>query len=252
MASVLVLRNVDLNIDELTFSDPKANEHGGQAMYINVKRDGRVIKDTLIQTPWMFNPFGMTTSMVTNEGERLKYYVELSFGNAPSAYVEDFHNKMAAMDEKVRDTAKVNGIAWGLGSEVDDEYLSEFYKPIVRKYKNKEKVETGEFPDMLRFKVPYYLNDDGTDSFGDLELYDANKNRISFTTIDELKTAFGRSNRVRVIAKAHSIWQSGKEFGVSWQVARIQVLGNETVGTDCQIMGSSDDEGGNSDDEQSY
>ena len=249
-SSVLVLRNVDFNVNELAFSDPKTNEHGGQAMYINLKRDGRLVKDTLIQSPWMFNPFGLTTSMVTNEGERLKYYVELSFGNAPSAYVEDFHNKMRAMDDKVREAAKANGPAWGLGADVDDEYLSEFFKPSVRVYKNKEKVATGEYSDMLRFKVPYYQNEDGSNSFGDLELYDANKQRITFTTIDELKAALGRSNRVRVIGRAHSVWQSGKEFGVSWQVVRIQVLGNESIGTDCQVMLSDDEgEGKNSDDE---
>jgi hypothetical protein len=46
------------------------------------------------------------------------------------------------------------------------------------------------------------------------------------------------------------VWQSGKEFGVSWQVVRLQVLGGESIGTDCQIMGSSDEgEGGNSDEE---
>lgn len=247
--SVLVIRNVDLDISQLTFSAPKANEHGGKAMYINVKKDGKLLKETLIQTPWMFNPFGMTTSMDTGDGSPLKYFLELSFGNAPSAYVEDFHQKMVSLDKHVQAAAMQNSRTWLSAAEIDNEYLEAFYKPVVRPYKNKEKVATGEFPDMIKFKLPYYTNEDSSVSFGDLEAYDANKTRLEFHSIDELKNIIGRSNRVRAIVKAHSVWQSGKEFGVSWQVVRLQVLGSESIGTDCQIMGSTDDEGGNSDEE---
>jgi hypothetical protein len=250
--SVLILRNTDLVVSDLTFSAPKVNEHGGKAMYINVKKDGKVHKECLIQTPWMFNPFGMTTSMDTGDGSALKHYVELSVGTSPSQYVSDFHNKLKAMDRHVQDSAIANSRIWLSVAEVDQEYLDTFYKPIVRPYKNKEKVATGQYPDMVKFKVPFYPNEDGTASFGDLEVYDDQKQRIMFTTIDELKNIVGRSNRVRAIVKAHSVWQSGKEFGVSWNVVRLQILGSETIGTDCQIVGSDDEGGGANSDEDSF
>lgn len=130
--------------------------------------------------------------------------------------------------------------------ELDDEYCDEFYKPIVRVYKNKDKVATGDYPDTLKFKIPYYVNEDNNVSFGNLEVYNAKKERLEFTTIDELKNLIGRSNRIRAIVKAHSVWQSGKEFGVSWQVQRIQVLGGDSNVTDCQIVV------GDNSDEESY
>lgn len=246
--SVLVLRNADLDISQISFSDPKANEHGGKAMYINVKKDGKVHKECLIQTPWMFNPFGMTTSMDTGDGSQPKYYVELSFGNQPTEYLESFHQNMKGFDRHVQDAGIANSRTWLSEASIDQEYLDEFYKPIVRPYKNKAKVATGEYPDMIKFKVPLYINDDGSSSFGDLEVYDERKTRVEFSNIDELKAAVGRSNRVRAIVKAHSVWQSGKEFGVSWQVVRLQILGTESIGTDCQIMGSSGDEGNSDED----
>jgi hypothetical protein len=252
--SVLVLRNVDLDINELRFSDPIPNEYHGKAMYINVEHDGKRHKETLLQTPWMYNPFGLTHSMIdpnADEDQQLKYYVELSFGSAPTEYVKDFHNKMKDMDTYVQEAATTNSSDWLSRPEVSDEYLQEFYKPIVRPYKNKQKEATGEFPDMLRFKVPYYINKDGV-SFGNLEVYDASANRIEIHDIEELKTALGRSNRVRCIVKAHSVWQSGTDFGVSWQVVRIQVLANETIGTDCMIIPSDDEEVGNNSDEEEY
>jgi hypothetical protein len=215
-------------------------------MFINVERDGKKHKDCLIQTPWMFNPFGMTTSMKTDDNAPSKYYLELSFGTAPTAYVEDFHQKLTNFDQLVRSAAVTNCRQWLSVPELDDEYCDEFYKPIVRVYKNKDKVATGDYPDTLKFKIPYYLNEDGNVSFGNLEVYNAKKEKQDFTTIDELKNLIGRSNRVRAIVKAHSVWQSGKEFGVSWQVQRIQILGGDSNVTDCQIVG------GDNSDEESY
>lgn len=253
MSSVLVIRNVDLDVHDLRFSDPVANDYGGKAMYINVEKDGRKHKETLIQTPWMYNPFGLTHSMIdpNEEEQQLKYYVELSFGSAPSEYVQDFHKKMHQMDEFVQQSAREHSNEWLSRGEVSDEYLTEFYKPIVRPYKNKQKEATGEFPDMLRFKVPYYVNPDGV-SFGDMEIYNAQAERIEVRDIEELKAALGRSNRVRVIVKAHSVWQSGTDFGVSWQVVRIQVLGTESIGTDCLIIPSDDEAVGDNSDEEEY
>lgn len=250
MSSVLVLRNRDLDVkNQFVFSEPKINEHKGKAMYINVKHEGKTHKEALIQTPWMFNPFGITTSMQTTPNDPLKYFLDLSFGTAPSEYCESFHGNMKLLDEHVKESACDNSRKWLGKPSLDEEYLGEFYKPIVRQYRNKEtKQPTGEFPDTVKFKIPFYQNDDGTTSFGELEVYDSQRNKIPIATIDDLKNAVGRSNRVRAIVKAHSVWTTGNDFGVSWQVVRIQVLGSESIGTDCQFPAGSD-EGENSDEE---
>jgi hypothetical protein len=255
----LVLRNLDLDISGIAFADPKPSGHGGQTIYINYMKDRTRHKSCLIQSPWLSNPFGLNTSPV-QEGEQPKYYVELSMGNAPSAYVEDFHNKMKSLDAHVSDTAIENQQGWLGKSDIDtdyrDEFLSENYKGIVRPYKNKEKEATGEYPDTIRFKVPHYFNKDEEtgeeiESFGDMEVYDSEKNRIPIECVDDLKNALGRGNRVRVIVQCHSVWQTGDDFGVSWRVKRIQMIGQDAdMGTECAFLGGSEDgEGGNSDEE---
>lgn len=252
----LVLRNADLNVDGITFNDPKPSGHGGQTIYVNYMKDGRVNKSCLIQTPWLYNPFGLNSSP-PQPGEDPKYYVELSFGNAPTEYVSDFHNKMKAIDQRVIKTAIENQQTWLASTEVDDEYIQMFYKPVVRAYKNKEKVATGEYPDTLRFKVPFYKNgvEEGAEeggaagpgeSFADFEVYDANRNRIQITNIEDLRAALGKGNRVRAIAQCHSVWQTGKEFGVSWRVKRLQILSNDSgLGEECAFGAGSDDEANN-------
>jgi hypothetical protein len=244
----LVLRNIDYDVSGLIFNDPKPSGHGGQTIYTNYQKDGRSTKTCLIQSPWLYNPFGLNSSP-PQPGEDPKYYIELSFGNAPTAYVEDFHNKMKATDKRVIDAAIENQQTWLARTDVDQEYIDEFYKPIVRVYKNKEKKATGDYPDTIRFKVPYYTNkkdnEEGADSspFADLEVYDANRNRIPLNTIDDLRAALGKGNRVRVITQFHSIWQTGQEFGVSWRVKRVQVLNNDSgLGEDCAFPAGSDDE----------
>ena len=255
----LVLRNIDLDVSNIAFADPKPSGHGGKTIYVNHKKDGHIHKACQIQTPWLSNPFGLNTSPVKDD-EQAKYYVELSFGNAPSQYVEDFHNKMKALDTHVCDTAIQKQDSWLGKSDIDesyrDEFLSENYHPIVRHYRNKDKEATGEYPDTIRFKVPHYINKDEetgeeSESFSDMEVYDADQNRIPIVNVEDLKNALGRGNRVRVIVQCHSVWQSGDDFGVSWRVKRIQMIGQDSdMGDGCAFLGGSEDgEGGNSDEE---
>lgn len=254
MSSVKVFNNQELNIENITFSDPKPSGHGGQTIYINyVDENGKKHKQCLIQTPWLWNPFGLNQSP-EQEGEEPKYYVELSFGSTPTAYVEDFHAKMKQFDTLVGAQATENCRTWLSRADVDDEYLAEFQKKIVRPYKNKDKEETGEYPDTLRFKVPYYNNGEEGISFSDLEVYDADKNRIHLEDIDDLRAALGKGNRVRVIAQAHSVWQTDNEFGVSWRLKRIQMVGGEQDSTECAFIGVDTGivEAGNSDEEEEF
>lgn len=249
----LVLRNIDLNLDSIVYNEPKPSGHGGQTIYVNYTKDGQLHKACQIQTPFLYNPFGLNSSP-PQEGEEPKYYVELSFGNAPSAYVEEFHNKMKGLDQNIIDNGIKNQRTWLGKTDVDQEYVDQFYKPIVRVYRNKEKIATGEFPNTIRFKIPYYNNtgaagEDGEVAhaagvnFSDMEVYDANRNLIPITSIDELREALGKGNRVRVISQLHSVWQSGNEFGASWRVKRIQVLASEnssSTGDNC-AFGNDDD-----------
>ncbi len=255
----LVLRNIDFEVKGVKFSDPSPSGHGGQTIYVNYDKEGRQHKVCQLQTPWLYNPFGLNKSPDA-PGEQPKYYVELSMGNAPSAYVEDYHNKMRALDQHVITTAQANQRSWLASTDVDDEYIQMFYKPIVRQYMKKvknedgsfSKVATGDYPDTIRFKVPHYINapEEGApegseerESFSDLQIYDAQRNRIPINSIEELKIALGKGNRVRAIAQCHSVWQTGQEFGVSWKVKRLQVLPSDgEIGEECLIAPGSDDE----------
>lgn len=250
----LILRNCDLDINGLIFNDPKPSGHGGQTIYVNYQKDARKHKVCQLQTPWMYNPFGLNSSP-PQAGEEPKYSVECSFGNAPSAYMEEFHAKMRALDQHVIAAAIKNQRSWLQRTDVDDEYIQEFYKPVVRPYKNKEKKATGEFPDTIRFKIPYYGAKTGDaesgegaqeESFSDFEVYDESRQRIPIDSIETLKTVLGKGNRLRVIAQCHSVWQTGQEFGVSWRVKRIQVISSDSgLGEDCAFgAGSEDDESG--------
>jgi hypothetical protein len=246
--SVVVLRARDFDArSQIVFGQPKANEHQGKTIYIGTKKDGKITKEGYLQSPWMFNLFGVTTSMKTNDNEKVKYYLETSFGQSPSAYVEEFHRKMMDLDAHVREAAVANCRTWLSQAEVDDEYLSEFHKPTVRRNK-----KDSNYPDTMKFKIPYYENEDGSVSFGDFEVYNAAKERLAFKTIDELKEVIGKSNRIRVLVKPASVWQSGKEFGITWRLARVQVLGSETIGTDCQIVNDDEEGEGENSNEQEF
>lgn len=254
----LVLRNADFTVNGVTFNAPKPSGHGGQTIYVNYKDDqNRQHKVCQIQTPWMYNPFGLTdTARFQKEGEQAKYFLELSFGNAPSAYMEDFHGKMNGLDQHIIAAGIEHQREWLNETEVDEEYIAQFYKPIVRRDRNKETNEpTGEYPDTIRFKIPHYINqeEDGTvtESFSDMQVYDGNRNRIEINSIEDLKAAVGKNNRIRAIVQFHSVWQTGQEFGSSWRVKRIQVLNNDGrgLGAECAFSTGSGDEGGGDQDE---
>ncbi len=251
----LVLRNCDLDTKGIIFNEPKPSGHGGQTIYVNYQKDDKMHKTCLIQTPWLYNPFGLNSSPA-QPGEEPKYYIEPSFGTAPTTYVQDFQNKMKALDQHVINSAITNQKTWLSRTDIDDEYIEEFYKTIVRPYKNKEKKATGEYPDTVRFKIPYYTksenggagdgDDDAaspTSTFSDMEVYDANRQKVVINSIDDLRSAIGKGNRIRAIVQCHSVWQSGKEFGVSWRVKRIQVLNADNgLGDQCAFSTNSDEE----------
>lgn len=238
-----VLRTCDFEPENLTFGNPKTNAHGGTTMYANYAHEGKVLRTTYLQTPFMYNPFGINLKPM--DESKPKYHLELSFGSQQSEYMQQFHQKMRRLDERFKETVREKAESFlGETEELDEEYFAEFHKPVVRPYtkKNPEtnvREATGEFPDTIRFKIPYYLQEDGSVSWGPLRVFDAtriqepDKGRVQFDTIEDLAKILGKGNKVRAIVQLRSGWRSDPQFGISWVVHRIQVVpGDQQLGDD--------------------
>jgi hypothetical protein len=178
------------------FSKIRKNKNGGRSVYLNGPGNSKIH----LEAPKMRAPFGLST-FTDETSKKTSYTLPLSFDVDPQ--VEDFMNKMKALDEIIIKMVADNSVEW-LGKKYAIPVIKEaLYKPIVTPGK-------GEYPATMKLKV---LNDPKTGEFVP-EAYNYKRENVDMTTIE-------KGQRVRCIIEINQIWFIDNKFGVSVRLQQV-------------------------------
>ena len=182
--------STDFTPSAVNFSKLRKNKNGGKTVYLN-NNGGQF----LMQLPNMRAPFGLS-SFTDEATKKTSYSLDLSFDKSESG-MEEFQEKMMALDERILTTVFENAQEW-LGKNYNMAVLKEaLYKPIVRPGK-------GEYASTIKLKV---LTDMRTGEFIP-EAYNSRRERVGLDTLE-------KGQKLISIVEFNSIWFIDNKFGVS-------------------------------------
>ncbi len=191
-----IQQSTEFSASAVVFSKIRKNKNGGRAVYLNGANNSKL----QIEIPKMRAPFGL--SAFTDEtSKKTSYTLPLSFDADP--VVEDFMNRLKALDDLIIKTVAENSQEW-LGKKYGVPVIKEaLYKPIVTPGK-------GDYPSTLKLKV---LQDAKTGEFVP-EAYNYLKENVDLTTIE-------KGQRLRCIIEINQVWFIDNKFGVSVRLQQV-------------------------------
>lgn len=185
-----IQQSTDFAPSAVIFSKIRKNKNGGRAVYLNGPNTSKIH----LEIPKMRAPFGLST-FIDETSKKTSYTLPLSFDADP--LVDDFMNKMKALDEIIVKMVAENSQEW-LGKKYGIPVIKEaLYKPIVTPGK-------GDYPATIKLKV---LNDPKTGEFVP-EAYNYQRENIDMISIE-------KGQRIRCIIEINQIWFIDNKFGVS-------------------------------------
>jgi hypothetical protein len=190
-----IIKASDLNISELTFSDVKVDKYNKKMVFVN--RTGG--KKVLIQTPKMFNVFGV--KRWHSEGTDTKddsFAVELSFsGKESNPELQKFHKVLSDLDNLVKEEAFKNRSTWLGKPKISKESIEEtMYIPTLKVSMDKNG-DLLEYPD--RFKVKFDKDRESgkfvssKKNNNEIKVFDEDKQEISFDA-DNIESIMGKGS----------------------------------------------------------
>ena len=203
----------EIDVSKIRYSDLKKLDSGAKIAYVNYGDEG--INSINIQTPEMEFPFD--SKMYDGSG---KFSCQTTL-NGQDAKV--FHEKMMEIDNKIREDAKKNSMAWFGKKTISDEMIEDKFVPVIRKYKDPETGEyTGKYADKIAFKVVK------KSSGFDCKFYDEGRKRINVDKEDEdgyvvADTLMAKGCSAMCILKCNGLWFSSVGFGCSWKAVQMKV-----------------------------
>jgi hypothetical protein len=186
----------DININSLTYSQPRTNTSGGQTIFVN---QDNVRKPISIVLPKSYLPFG-----ISDYNGRYSLQFSLKGDEPGMCAFKDFLNKL---DLNNVQKAVNNSTKWFQGKTLTKNVVQELYNPSMKQNNDK-------YPPMFRAKFP--VNDSG---FFTGDIYDKNKNIIT-------QGAIVPGCELEVVVQLVGLYFVSKEFGVSWKVIQIKVHPN--------------------------
>ena len=233
-----VYRTQEVDLSQFEFPDKVSVNATTQAK--TVKGVTYAGKPFYLQTPRMFNPWGLDISQQKNEaGEPsgpTSYYVRLSFGKEPTGTTGKFRTLLNGMVDTLRTACRDHSIKW-LGEKPEtmtDDVLENMVAQQVNQSVNKETMEPdGEWPDNVRFRLPFVPADSvdknnnpqaDANSFPDyLEVYDENNKRVPISSVEDMAKVLAKGSEVQAIVVLSGLYISGK-VGYTWRVRHLQVF----------------------------
>lgn len=174
-------------------------------------------QNLIMQTPYMWAPFGVSTNEDPVSGKVEKYTVQLSFGKESERQSElsALFKAFSAIDEYAKQLAFENSVAF-FGKKKTMEQLSALYHPIVKYAIDKETGErTDKYAPTFKAKIPYDKKNDAIIA----NIYDTNKD--SFNLIDGLSQTKGAE--CRGVLKISSLWIGTTGFGITIQIDPMEI-----------------------------
>ena len=224
MPSVLTATN--FSVDKISFGKHKPNTNGGYNIELSV---GDTTNETLIQTPKMRAPFGISTDK-TNP---FKKSLDISFqGIENNTSIKNLRDMIENVDNFAIDYALKNSKTF-FKKELARDIIAEYYYSGIKVSKKEQYADTFKFK--LLFLKP---NPDKNLPNG--------KYLTSFwsTKGEEYReTDLDRGDSVKCLIKPQMLWVANRSFGITWVCTQVCVYKQQkTTGFAFKKTGDTDDE----------
>ena len=184
--------------EDLSYSEVKQNQMGGQTVYINHKRD-----KVRFEVPKGRLPFGLNVQSFDDNPTKMTIDQSLGKEDAQDELGE-WHRWLCKFDQHMINLAHIKSESW-FKKPLKPEILEEFYKPCVIKSKNEKYDPT--------FKMKMPVKGDRTT----VAIYDDKEQVVGQELVE-------KGCHVRTIVELQSVWFVNKMFGVTWKVLQLQVF----------------------------
>lgn len=146
--------------------------------------------------------------------------------------VKTFFDKMTQFDDLLIDTAMTNSKAWFRKVLANREVAQAVFTPLVKFSKDKNTGELStQYPPVVRLQIPRNKNGNI-----DVEIYDANRNKLNFDEVDFKRAA------VTAIVQVSSVWLISGKFGVTMKVQQMKINQSQSKLSTFAFVEDSDDE----------
>lgn len=226
-----IVRGTELNIKNISFSEPKEDSNGKKLVFVNYNKS-----KFRIQTPELRT---MGFKKWTNSDGRDTFEVSLDLAE------DQFQKNMADLDELICKSIKENGKSWVGGRvKVNDDYIHNNYKSIIKKPYDKE---GNLLPYANRMKVKVMTTNDGEKFISDkrmnteLCIFNDKKEPLDITP-DNCEMMVPKNSMMTCVLDL--VYISIGSLGISpvFRLIQAKVKANISVLTDYALL---DDEGTN-------
>ena len=227
MSAPQIVKAKELNVKNISYSEPKSLQNGGKAVYVNY--DG---KPLILQTPKMRCPFGMS---VYEDGEYPKYSLPLSFsGMDGNESLNKFHEVLENFDKKLLKDGVKNSMLWFKKKKQSLEVCKALYSPQIKQSLDENGEPNGKYPDTIKVKLPWR-----DDKFL-CDAYDSNRELIE----GDLKKVLVKGSQVQALIQCVGLWFAGGKYGCSWKVVQMKITPAAGVSGYSFLSDSDEDEDG--------
>ena len=210
MPSVLTASN--FSVESVNFGKHKPNTNGGYNIDLTV---GDSNDETLIQTPKMRTPFGISTDK-TNP---FKKSLDISFqGHETNQSIKAFREMIEKMDVATIDYALKNSKTF-FKKDLAREVIAEYYYSGIKISKKEQ------YSDTFKFKLPFLKpnpeknlpNGKYITSFWDTQGNEKSDNHLD------------KGDSVTALIRPRMLWVANRSFGITWECTQVRVHKQQKV-----------------------
>jgi hypothetical protein len=221
-----VITSSNFQVDTISFGKHKPNTNGGYNIEISV---GDTTNETLLQSPKMRAPFGISTDK-TNP---FKKSLDVSFqGIESSSGIKSFRELIEKIDTIAIDYAMKNCKTF-FKKELSREIVSDYYYSGIKVSKKEQYSDTFKFKLLFLKPNPEKNHPNG-------------KYLTSFWSMkgEELtETDLDRGDSVKCLIKPQMLWVANRSFGITWVCTQVCVVKQQkTTGFAFKKTGDTDDD----------
>jgi len=204
MPSVITASSFDINT--ISFGKHKPNTNGGYNIELGV---GDTANETLLQTPKMRAPFGLSTDK-TNP---FKKSLDVSFqGIESSKSIKEFRTLIEEIDKMVIDYALKNSKTF-FKKDLSREVISEYYYSGIKVSKKEQYSDTFKFKILFMKPNPERGHPDGRylTTFWDQK------------GVEQNHIYLDKGDSTTCLIKPQMLWVTNRSFGVTWVCTQLRV-----------------------------
>ena len=213
MSGFKPLKPQNVDADKVEIAPLKKLDNGANIAYLNY--EGKPIHITTMELDVPFD--GQWWPENDNSG---KWSVKVNLRKGES---DNLINLLKAMDEKLKQEAMKNSVAWFKKRNMSADTVDTLYNPMLKEDIDPNSGEpTGKYPPSMAFKI---VKRDGNVSckvFGD--------NKEEYNVTDEsgenyvnMTELLKKGSKVKLLLRCNGLWVANGKFGCTWRAEQMKV-----------------------------